>query len=61
MQAQREATEELAFVQQHVGEHTVRSEHPEMLHSEVGELSDALHGSMMPTGRGKIVLQQNQK
>lgn len=53
--------EEPAFAQQHVVEHSVESEHTEMLHSEVGELSDALHGSMMPTGKGKIVLQQSQK
>lgn len=30
-----------------------------MLHLEVGELSDALSGSMMPTGRGKFVLLQH--
>lgn len=27
-----------------------------MLHLEVGELSNALGGRMMPTGRGKLLL-----
>lgn len=30
-------------------------EHPEMLPLEVGELSDALSGSMMPIGRGEFI------
>lgn len=32
-----------------------------MLHLEIGELNDAFSGCMIPTGRGKFVLQCGQK